>query len=92
MYYTYHEMDITRFIEKVNRLINITTSETNLAKYRKLKGLSQSELAKKSCVSLRMIPLYEQRVNNIDKASFLVVYKLVLAFGVSMDDILELPF
>lgn len=91
MYYTYHEMDIMRFVEEVNRLMNIQSNETNLAKYRKLKGLSQSELAKASNVSLRMIQLYEQRINNIDKASVNVVCKLAIALGVSMDDLLELP-
>lgn len=91
MYQTYHEMDIQRFVEELNKLIINSRKETNLAKYRKLRGLSQSELAKKSDVSLRMIQLYEQRVNDIDKASFRVVYNLSVALGVDSSSLLENP-
>lgn len=91
MYRTYHEMDIARFVEEVNRLLMNISGETNLAKYRKLNGYSQSELAKKAGVSLRMIQLYEQRVNSLDKASAHVVYKLSTALGINMIDLLEMP-
>lgn len=89
MYQTYHEMNIQRFVEEFNRLIINFKKKTKLAKYRKLRGLSQSELAKMSNVSLRMIQLYEQRVNDIDKASFRVVYNLSVALGVDISDLLE---
>lgn len=89
MYKTYHEMDINRFVEEINRLISEYNHETNLARFRKMCKLSQKELAIKSGVSLRMIQLYEQRVNDINKASAIVLYKLSISLKVDMRDLLE---
>ena len=44
--------------------------ETNLAYYRKMRGLSQSKLAKASGVSIRSIQLFEQRKSNINNAQY----------------------
>lgn len=89
MYKTYHEMDINRFVEEINRLMSEYNQETNLARFRKMCKLSQKELAIKSGVSLRMIQLYEQRVNDINKASAIVLYKLSVILKVDMRDLLE---
>lgn len=62
----------------------------NLQRIRKEKGLSQSELAKKSNVSLRMIQKYEIGEKDINKASALTVYNLSVALDVSVSDLLEL--
>ena len=53
--------------------------------------LSQSELANKSRVSLRLIQLYEQRVNDINKAQAHTVYKLARALYSKVEDLLEDP-
>lgn len=53
--------------------------------------LSQAELAKISGVSLRSIQMYEQRVNDIDKAQAQTVYKLSRVIGCVMEDLLEKP-
>ena len=53
--------------------------------------LTQSELAKKSGVSLRSIQMYEQRKNDIDKAQGHTLYKLSVALGCDMGDLLERP-
>jgi len=66
-------------------------SETKLKKVREAAGLSQSELAKKSGVSLRSIQMYEQRQNNIDKAQGHTLYKLSVALGCDIEDLLERP-
>lgn len=89
MYKTYHEMDITRFVEEINRLIREYKQETNLARFRKMCKLSQKELAIKSGVNLRMIQLYEQRVNDINKASAIVLYKLSIVLKVNIRELLE---
>ena len=52
---------------------------------------SQAELAKASGVSLRSIQMYEQRVNDIDKAQAQTVYKLSRVIGCEMEDLLEKP-
>ena len=62
-----------------------------LKKLRESRGLSQAELAKISGVGLRSIQMYEQRVNDIDKAQAQTIYKLSRVIGCSMEDLLEKP-
>lgn len=52
-------------------------------------NLSQSELAKKSTVSVRMIQKYEQGGKNINKAQAETVYKLSKALGCTMEDLIN---
>lgn len=91
MYPVFHEMDITQFIDSMERKYNEIQTETKLKKIRESRQLSQSELAKLSGVSLRSIQLYEQRVNDIDKAQAQTLYKLSCALGCNIEDLLERP-
>ncbi|MCM1130418.1 MAG: helix-turn-helix transcriptional regulator [Anaeroplasma bactoclasticum] len=91
MYKIYHEMDISQFIDALNQKINNVLLDTNLKKIREASGLSQNELSKVSDVSLRSIQLYEQRVNDIDKAQVHTLYKLSRALGCNIEDLLENP-
>lgn len=87
MYPVYHEMDITNFIAAINEKTYV--GETRLKLIRSRLGLSQSQLAKASGVKLRNIQLYEQKINDIDKASAIILYKLARALNCSMEDLLE---
>lgn len=89
MYPLYHETDIERFAEEMNR--RIEGGESKLRKLRTARGLSQSELARASEVSLRSIQMYEQKQNDIDKAQANTVYRLARAIGCDMEDLLERP-
>lgn len=91
MYSVYHEMDISKFIETMDERCSTALSECRLKKLRESRGLSQAELAKISGVSLRSIQMYEQRVNDIDKAQAQTIYKLSRVIGCSMEDLLEKP-
>ena len=91
MYSVYHEMDISKFIETMDEKCATALPECRLKKMRESRGLSQSELAKISGVSLRSIQMYEQRVNDIDKAQAQTIYKLSRVIGCSMEDLLEKP-
>lgn len=91
MYQVFHEMDITQFYESMEKRYNERVLDTNLKKIREARGLSQRELSKTSGVSLRSIQLYEQRVNDIDKAQAQTLYKLAKKLGCSIEDILENP-
>lgn len=91
MYPAYHEMDITRFNEAMDRRYDEFITETKLHKIRESKMLSQSELARLSGVNLRSIQLYEQRVNDIDKAQAQTLYKLAHILGCHIEDLLEKP-
>lgn len=62
---------------------------TKLKKRREMSGLSQSQLAEKSDVNLRMIQHYEQGAKPIDKAQVGTVIRLASALGCSVADILE---
>ena len=91
MYSVYHEMDISKFIETMDEKCATALPECRLKKMRESRGLSQSELAKISGVSLRSIQMYEQRVNDIDKAQAQTICKLSRVIGCSMEDLLEKP-
>ena len=91
MYDKYHEMDIMNFIEEMNRRFTSIKDETKLKKMRTYNSLSQSELAAKSGVSKRIIQLYEQRVNDINKAAAHTVYKLARALHCTVEELLEDP-
>lgn len=91
MYSVYHEMDISKFIETMDEKCATALPECRLKKMRESRGLSQSELAKISGVSLRSIQMYEQRVNDIDKAQAQTIYKLSRVIGCAMEDLLEKP-
>ena len=57
---------------------------------RKAAGLSQSKLADRVGVSFRMIQHYEQGSLDINKAAAETVYRLAVALGCDMAELLEL--
>ena len=91
MYGIYHEMDIEHFIEDMNKKYNAIQQETHLKSIRENRGISQTELAKLSGVKLRSIQMYEQKVNDIDKAQAGMIYKLSRVLGCTIEDLLEKP-
>lgn len=56
---------------------------------RKEAGLSQSELAKKSGVSVRLIQAYEQGLKDINKGQVVTVLELAEALGCDVYEILN---
>ncbi len=52
MYSVYHEMDIEHFIEDMNKKYDSIEQETRLKTLRENRGISQTELAKLSGVSI----------------------------------------
>lgn len=91
MYKVYHEMDVTRFIERMMRYRIELQRETKLKTIRENRGVSQKELSDLSGVKLRSIQMYEQRVNDIDKAQGQTLFKLARVLGCSIEDLLENP-
>ncbi len=91
MYKVYHEMDITNFIDDVNKKFENSNTCSKLKTIREIRGLSQSELSKLSNVSLRSIQLYEQKVNDIDKAQAHTLYKLSMILCCDIEELLESP-
>ena len=91
MYSVFHEMDISQFIDAMERRYVSATTETKLKQIRESRGVSQSELAELSGVKLRSIQMYEQKVNDIDKAQAKTLYRLSRVLGCNIEDLLENP-
>ena len=91
MYSVYHEMDISSFIEAMEERYKAAERDSNLKRIRESRGLSQTELAEQSGIKVRNIQMYEQRVNNIDKAGAHILYKLSRVLGCDIEDLLENP-
>lgn len=91
MYSVYHEMDISQFIDTMEKFYNEVGFETKLKKIRESRGISQSELAKLSGVKIRSIQMYEQKVNDIDRAQGHTLYKISRVLGCNIEDLLENP-
>lgn len=91
MYSLYHEIDLRHFIEALNQRYDAIILDSKLKTIRENRGVSQTELAKLSGVHLRSIQMYEQKVNDIDKAQAQTLYKLSRVLGCSIEDLLESP-
>lgn len=64
---------------------------SNLQQKRKDAGYTQRELATRSGLSIRTLQYYEQGVLDINKASASTVYRLALALGCPMEELLTFP-
>ena len=89
IYHTLHEADITKVAEIIDERVKSFFPETNLKRFRKTYGCSQSKLSKLSGVSLRSIQMYEQRNKDINKASLETAYRLAKALGCEVEDLIE---
>ncbi|MDY2678200.1 MAG: helix-turn-helix transcriptional regulator [Oscillospiraceae bacterium] len=91
MYSVYHEMDITNFIHTMEEFYKAAEDDSNLKRIWENRGLTQPELAEQSGINVRNIQMYEQRVNDIDKAQSQTLYKLSRVLGCDIEDLLENP-
>ncbi|MBO5070969.1 MAG: helix-turn-helix domain-containing protein [Roseburia sp.] len=89
MYPTLHEADIIKFVSVMDEKMKSFYPETNLKRIRMMVGLSQSELAELSGVSLRQIQLFEQRQRDINKTQVTNVLRLAGALGCRMEELVE---
>ena len=88
VYGVLHEADPSKAVDVFNQIM-ARKEETNLAYYRKMKGLSQSQLAKASGVSIRSIQLFEQRKSNINNAQYNHLSAIAKVLGCEADDLLD---
>lgn len=89
--YILHEADVSRFEAAADRILSeaLAKSEIRLRRIRQARGYTQKELSEASGVKLRMIQLYEQRENDINKAKAKTLYDLSRALGCDMEDLME---
>ena len=64
---------------------------SNLKKVRTERGISQSELAKRSGVNFRMLQNYEQGVKNIDGAKIETLANIARVLGCGIAEIMDHP-
>ena len=88
VYGVLHEADPSKAVDVFDQIM-ARKEETNLAYYRKMKGLSQSQLAKASGVSIRSIQLFEQRKSNINNAQYNHLSAIAKVLGCEVEDLTE---
>ena len=89
MYDVFHEMDISKFIESMINKRKERKKDIKLKLLRVNAGLSQRQLADNSGVSVRIIQLYEQRANDINKGQFETIMMLSRALNCNASDLYE---
>ena len=89
LYSALHEADISRFADIMDSRRDLLVQETNLKRIRTAYGCSQSELARRSGVSLRSIQMYEQRNKDINKGQSAAIMSLSRVLGCRMEELLE---
>lgn len=89
MYPTYHEADVSQFVEQMDRRIQEAYPQTKLRMRRETCGFSQSELSADADVPLRQIQLFEQRQRDINKCVAITLLKLSKSLHCSIEDLIE---
>lgn len=88
LYGVLHEADPRKAVDVFDGIMQ-KNSETNLARLRKARGLSQSQLAKKADISIRSVQLYEQKKTDINKAQYNHLKSMAKVLGCVPEDLLE---
>ena len=89
MYDTMHEADISKFVNALDERLKEVYAQSALTRIRNAAGLSQSELAERSGVSVRIIQAYEQKARSINKAQIETIVNLAQALDCDVVDLLE---
>lgn len=90
MYPVFHEMDLMQFVSAMDRKWKEYYVQTNLQRLRGYAGLSRTELAGLSGISLRQIQLFEQRKRDINHTRAINLLKLSRVLNCRCEDLLEL--
>ena len=89
LYPLYHEMDIMQFVDRMRTDLEDGNPDTRLRTMRENCGLSQSELARGSGVSIRQIQLFEQRQREINRTSVETILRLAKYLHCTVEDLVE---
>lgn len=89
LYPIHHEMDITQVYATLNERMSAGPKVSRLKAIREASGLSQAALAEKAGVGLRSIQMYEQGVNDINKAQARTLRSIAQTLGCRIDDLLQ---
>lgn len=93
MYHPYHEMDISQFVDEMDRLYRKAVPDGRLKRWRQMANMSQGDLAAAAGVSVRTIQELEQGRKDINKAQVDTLLPLAKALNVSVESLVErVPF
>ena len=85
-YFPYHEMDISQSMELIAKYLKPVCP---LKEIRQKRGISQTQLANLSNVSLRAIKAYEQGTVDISKAQAETLYALAQTLNCTIEDLIK---
>lgn len=89
MYDTMHEADITKFVTSMDERLKGFYTQSALTRLRLAAGFSQSELAERSGINIRVIQSYEQKKRDINKAQFSIILNLAAALECNPVELIE---
>jgi len=89
MYSPFHEMDISQFVDELDRRYRVTHPDSRLKEVRLRSGLSQGQLAEASGISVRTIQELEQRRKDINKAQLDTMIPLARSLHVPIERLTE---
>lgn len=87
MYDTLHEADISKFVINVDSILTDYYKQSAIARFRAYANMTQSMLAEKSGINVRIIQSYEQGMRDIRKAQFDTVIKLAKALACEPEEL-----
>ena len=88
MYDKYHEMDIMRFVERIDEMRKNHRVLTYLKELRQKQGLSQNELARLTDIPLKTLQHYEQESKSLAKANASYVLALANVLGCRPEELI----
>ena len=89
LYSPYHEMSLSQFCDRMDELYAAANAEPRLRRLRQTAGLSQSDLAERTGLSLRTLQHYEQGSKDIRRAAGETLLVLARALGTSIESLLD---
>jgi len=89
LYEPYHEMEISRFVDKMNEWRSAYRCMAYLKRFRMAAGISQRELALATDIPVKTIQQYEQKQKNINKAQVEYIIRLSRVLNCRPEELLE---
>ena len=80
-------MNDKKELEKAIKDLKNSIYMRKLKQIRKLKGLSQSELAEKCNISIKSVQAYEQCTRKLEKANINTIFKICEVLNCNVNDI-----
>ena len=88
MYHPYHEADISKSVELLKKMLR-KPEKIDIAKYRRFKGLTQAELAKKAHMSISQLQRLEYGERKTENLTLRSALSLANALGIDVEELID---